>query len=342
MKARYVEESGAEFDEAGDIAIRLKVLAGEIYNMQTQTEWLKRQLFPSTASGEFLDRFAQQRGLERREAVKARGSLIFRVNETKPSAIAVPSGSVVSTDGEIPVRVRTTEDCVIAPGSYSATAAAEAEEAGYRGNINVRTAEIPVSVPSGVDSVTNMSTFSGGADRESDTALRSRILDSYICQPNGMNSAYYIALATSVDGVAKAGVIQKLRGAGTLNLYVAAADGTISNDKLVEVQLLVDRERELNVDVLVGGGSGYQYDLAMSVTPKEGYENAEVISICSSAFEDYLASIPMGGRLYLSTLGKYLLDTGCIKTYEFDQSMSDMTIAASLFFTPGDIDIEVL
>ena len=31
MKAKYIEESGSEFLETSDIAIRLRVLAGEIY-----------------------------------------------------------------------------------------------------------------------------------------------------------------------------------------------------------------------------------------------------------------------------------------------------------------------
>ena len=79
MKTRWQEESGAVCDEASDIAIRLRVLAGEIYNMQTETEWLKRQMFPATATGVYLDYFAEQRGLSRREAVKARGAVSFRV-----------------------------------------------------------------------------------------------------------------------------------------------------------------------------------------------------------------------------------------------------------------------
>ena len=62
MKNRYIEESGSDFDEKSDIAVRLKVLAGEIYNAETSIEWLKRQIFVTTASGEFLDEIAEQRG----------------------------------------------------------------------------------------------------------------------------------------------------------------------------------------------------------------------------------------------------------------------------------------
>ena len=65
MKRRYQEECGFEIDEASDVAIRLRVLAGEIYNMQTTLEWTKRQFFPETAAGEYLDHLARQREIGR-------------------------------------------------------------------------------------------------------------------------------------------------------------------------------------------------------------------------------------------------------------------------------------
>lgn len=341
MKARWQEESGAECDEASDIAIRLRVLAGEIYHMQTTVEWLKRQLFPATATGEFLDRFAEQRGLARREAVKARGTLVFRVTETQSTPIAIPRGTVVSTADEAPVRLVTTEDGEIPPNTFSVAVPAEAEQAGYRGNINAGTAEIPVSVPAAVDSVTNLSPFSGGAERESDITLRERIRESYINRPNGMNAAYYIALALSVEGIAKAGVVPKGRGNGSVDVYVAGHDGAVGVDKLAEVQAVINAEREMNVSVQAYPAYTQAYDLTAAVTAKAGYTGQEVVDRCTAAFEAYLSSIPMGGKLYLSQLGKYLLDTDCIETYEFDPSMSDLTIPASKYFVAGDVTLEV-
>lgn len=342
IKDSYTNNSGEDFDESGDIAIRMKVLAGEIYNMQTSLEWMRRQLFPSTASGVFLDRFAEQRGLTRKPAVKARGQLEFRVNETRATAISIPMGTVVSTDDETPVRVYTTEDSQIEPGTYSVMVPAEAEIAGYRGNINVRSAVVPVSVPSDIDLVSNLSAFTGGEDEESDTTLRERIRDSYVCMPNGMNAAYYIELVKSVDGISKAGVMAKPRGAGTLTVYVARTDGDATDAQLVEAQTLINNNRELNVDAVVARAVSQSYDMNVYVTAMEGFTNEEIVSLCTDAFEDYVNTIPLGGRLYLSQLGKYLLDTGCIKTYVFDQSMADMSIPASTFFVTGDVTVQVV
>lgn len=342
MCERYRQESGAQFDEASDIAIRLRVLAGELYNMQTSMEWLKRQLFPSKATGEFLDRFALQRGLERRGASKATGTLRFSVNEVKSNPVVIPAGTVVSTAGGSPVRVYTTEDSEIPPLSYSVLVAAEAERAGYSGNINAQTATVPVSVPAMIDSVTNPGVFSGGADAESDTALRERILNSYTDQPNGMNAAYYKALALSVDGVERVGVLSRGRGAGTVDVYVKGEGDEISDVKLAEVQQVLSEARELNVNVQANKAYKLFYDMSVQVRPKPGYAQAEVEELVTAAFEDYVNAIPMGEKLYLSRLGVYLMDTGCIETYVFDSSMTDMALPASKYFVAGDATVEVI
>ena len=39
MKNVYEQETGDSFNEKSDIAIRLKVLAGEIFKVQTNLEW---------------------------------------------------------------------------------------------------------------------------------------------------------------------------------------------------------------------------------------------------------------------------------------------------------------
>lgn len=341
MKAKYTEESGAEFDDASDIAIRMRVLAGEIYNMQTSAEFLKRQLFASTASGEFLDKLAEQRGLSRRAAEKARGVLTFRVNEVRTMAVPIPRGTVVSTDTERPVRVCTSVDSELPAMTYSVQVPAEAETAGYRGNIASGCAQIPVSVPAEIDSVRNVNSFTGGKNIESDDDLRLRIQNSYFNQPNGMNAAYYISLATSIEGVAKAGVQSQSHGTGSLSVFVRGTDGAVSAEKLAEVQSALDAGRGVNTRVYAEHATAQMYDMDVTVVARPGYSTQEVEELCTEAFEAYIESLPIGGKLYVSALGKRLFDTGCIENCSFDSSMTDVTLTASKYFTPGDVYIEV-
>ena len=63
MKNAYELETGDSFNEVSDIAIRLKVLAGEIFKLQTNLEWWKRQMFAVSASGECLINLHRREGL---------------------------------------------------------------------------------------------------------------------------------------------------------------------------------------------------------------------------------------------------------------------------------------
>ena len=73
MAAEYKTLAGVEPEDAADVSIRLKVLAGELYTVLCAAESLKLNCFPQTAAGEALDLHAEERGLVRKDAVKCCG-----------------------------------------------------------------------------------------------------------------------------------------------------------------------------------------------------------------------------------------------------------------------------
>ena len=76
MAEVFRRETGMNLAGDGDMAVRLYAVAAQIYALYVQADWVGRQCFPQTAQGEFLDRHAQLRGLERREAVADRKSVV--------------------------------------------------------------------------------------------------------------------------------------------------------------------------------------------------------------------------------------------------------------------------
>lgn len=342
MKNNYIESSGKNFDEASEIAVRMKVMAGEIFNAYSSLEWLKRQMFASSASGEYLDYIARERGIERRQATKAKGVLTFSVEEASSDPILIPRGTVVVTPGSNPLRFYTTEDAVLPLMTMSVSVNAEAEVAGFAGNILAGINFLPVSVPAEIVQIRNNSRFVGGADTETDSSLRERIKDTYYCVPNGMNKAYYQQLAKTVDGVKKVGVVSFARGAGTINVYVSGNEDDISQAVVDEVAQVIQSKREINLDVQVFAAVKSPYNLNVTVKAKAGYTQNDVTELIAQAFEEYLSTIPMGGKLYLSSLGKYLLETGCIENYEFDMSMTNAIVPGSQYFVSGETVIEVI
>ena len=63
MKESYRELSGVPAQDATDIGIRLKIMAGEIHALQAYLAYIERQAFPDTAVDEGLEHHAAQRGL---------------------------------------------------------------------------------------------------------------------------------------------------------------------------------------------------------------------------------------------------------------------------------------
>lgn len=342
MKKKYVQESGSDFDESSDIAIRLKVLAGEIYNARVNLEWLKNQMFVDTASGKYLDYIAHQRGIERKQPVKAQGEIQFFISQPVDHNIIIPIGSVVATDDSTPIRFCTTEEQEILAGNTLVSVYAEAEKAGKSGNVKKGAATVGVSVPAEIETISNPVPFSGGEDGETDNALRERIRNSFVNKSNGTNRAYYEKLALSVEGIAKASAVPKSRGTGTVNIYVCASDGEADSAAIAKLQTIVNKERELNVDVKVVNALSVNYDLTVTVTAKSGYSESEVITACTDAFVTYINSIPIGGKLYLSALGKALLETGCIENYEYGTYMESKGISASQCLRAGNTEITVV
>ena len=188
MKNAYEHETGYSFNEVSDIAIRLKVLAGEIFKLQTNLEWWKRQMFAVSASGECLDKLASQRGIERKKAMKSTGEITFNISQPCSHDIIIPKGCVVATADLVPIRFVTTEDEEISAGNTLVSVYAEAEQAGSNGNIGLGCAVVPVSVPTEIETVTNREKFTGGCDAETDDELRKRIRDTYINTSNGTNA----------------------------------------------------------------------------------------------------------------------------------------------------------
>lgn len=342
MKEKYELESETEIDEKSDVAIRLKVLAGEIYNAQVNFEWLKNQMFADTASGEYLDYIATQRGLQRKNAVKAQGEIIFSIPQAVEHNIIIPIGTVVATDDSSPIRFCTTEEGEISAGNTLVSVYAEAVNAGRSGNVKKNMATVGVSVPTEIETVRNPYAFTGGEDEETDNELRERIRSSFVNQSNGTNKAYYEKLALTVEGIAKASAVAQVRGSGTVNLYVCSSDGDADSSAIAKVQTIVSKERELNVDVKVYNAVSVSYDLSVKITAKNGYSESEVINACKTAFEKYINSIPIGGKFYLSALGKALLETDCVENYEYDTEMQNKTLSASQRFKAGTAEIKVV
>ena len=148
MLAVFSQETGMALSGAGEQAVRMYALAAQIYGLYQEAEWVRKQCFPQTAAGEDLDRHAFLRGLSRREATRAEGTLQFSVNTAAARDIPIPAGTVCVTAGL--AAFETTETRVLPAGATWVEVPARAVEPGTGGNAAARTIRSMTVAPAGM------------------------------------------------------------------------------------------------------------------------------------------------------------------------------------------------
>ena len=90
MVDTFQRETGMALAGDGDMAVRLYAVAAQLYALYVQADWVGRQCFPQTAQGDYLDKHAQLRGLERRAATAAVGVLSFETDHPPEADLSSP------------------------------------------------------------------------------------------------------------------------------------------------------------------------------------------------------------------------------------------------------------
>lgn len=291
LASEFQSRTGKSAGASSELAVRFYAVAAQIYALYVQGEWTRRQCFPQTAQGEELDKHAQLRGVTRRQAEKASGTVRFYVDEAQETETDIPAETVCMTAGG--VRFLTTRDAVVEPGALYAEVPVEAAEAGAAGNVGAGTIVYMALPPVRIVACANPEPFTNGLDQEEDESLRERVLATYRRLANGANNAFYRQAAMSFPEVAAVTVLPKNRGVGTVDIVPAARGGVPSQALLTEMQAYFDQVREIAVDVEVTAPTVETVNLSLKLWAQEGRDFEAV----SEAVEDALTAWFNGERL---------------------------------------------
>ena len=324
MAETFETETGVALRGDGDMAVRLYAVAAQIYGLYVQAEWVDRQCFPQTAVGEFLDKHAQLRGLERRAATAATGAIRFSTDSAAATDLVIPAGTVCLTAGA--VRFETTQEAVLAAGSTSVDVPARAAEPGAAGNAAAGAIRAMAVAPVGIGACTNPAGFSGGADEEDDEALRARVLETYQRMPNGANAAFYQQGAMSFPQVAAASVIARPRGVGSVDVIVATAAGVPDQDLLDEVEDYFEARREIAVDVQVKAPEVESVTVTARVRPAEGRDGEEVCQAVEEAVQSWFDGRLLGRDILRAKLGDLIFSVDGVENYVLDAPAADVEV----------------
>ena len=337
MKRKYRELSGIIPENESDIMLRLRVLAGELYEQAVYADFIRRQSFVETAQGTYLDGHAAVRGIRRKNGTKAVGEVVFSAAEPEHDVITVPRGTVVCTseDGH---RFVTDDVTYIQSAGSTAAVTVTAAEIGSDYNAAIGTVGVIVTPVMGVGSVTNVTAFYGGSDNESDDELRERIINSYREISNGTNAAYYRSIAMATDGVYSAAVVGGSRGAGTVDVYVCGQGTPLDENTLTLLQEKYNEARELNVDVQVKSPTAVNVNLYIALKAESGYNSTALANTVKERVSEYITSLGIGRDVLLSNIGDIVHHTEGVIDYKFQESYGgNREIDDSQYPVPGSI-----
>lgn len=337
MLDKYISLTGNTPSEESDIAIRLKLLAGEIVSCQMNLDYIKNQAFIETATGEYLDYHGGLRGLTRKSSLKAKGKVKFSVGTALTYDVTIPKGTIVATSGTNTVTFTTDEEEKIITGETEVEVNCTATEGGKKGNVIRSEINVLVDNIADIKWVKNSDAFKGGADTETDEQFRIRIKDTVKNVSNGTNTAYYKKLALSVDGVSSASVVALGRGAGTVDVYICSYAEEASEELVASVQVLMDEKREINTDVKVIAAKRIDDSFTVYVTPKTGYDFNSVEEKCQVAVKDYVNSLGVGGYFRRTELGDVIHHIDGVLSYVVHNT--DIYTLADRFLYPSEVKI---
>lgn len=247
-----------------NLGVLARVLAGATHGLYGYLDFIARQVFPDTADAEHLDRWAAIWGVTRKAPSFAVGTLNF----TGQIGAVIPAGTVLAA-GELEYET----DADVTFSGTSASGSVTALTPGAAGNQAAAATLQFISPVSSVSAGATVATggLAGGADAESDSALRARLLDRIRQPPQGGAAHDYEAWALAVPDITRAWVYPEELGPGTVTIRVVVDDapgGPIPDaPKIAEVQAYIDERRPVTAVPTVVAPVAVALDLSIQLVP---------------------------------------------------------------------------
>lgn len=247
-----------------NLNVLARVLAGTTHGLYGYLDFLARQVFPDTADAEHLDRWAAIWEKPRKAPSFAAGTLDF----VGQAGAVIPAGSVLAA-GEIEYET----DADVTFSGAIASGAVTALTPGLASNLGTGLTVVFVSPVSGVAASATVAVggLAGGADAESDAALRARLLARIRQPPQGGAAHDYEDWALEVPDITRAWVYPDELGPNTVTIRVvsdAAPGGLIpAAPKIAEVQAWIDARRPVSANPTVVAPVAVPLDLSIQLIP---------------------------------------------------------------------------
>ena len=264
-----IENVQDEYAAKGWLPQRLNLNKGVVRGILEQEAFMHFQLrallqatlaqaFPLHSTGAWLDVHCNQLGIDRKQATKAQGTVLFKraAGEILQRNIPIPAGRIVRTQpdgrGEV-YRYTSTADVVLQSGELEVAVPVVSEEYGALANAGPEQICELVTPVSGIGAVINPASWlsSEAANEETDAELQRRYVLAWQAKA-GVTAAAYKATALAVTGVSDVAVAdQHPRGEGTIDIIVKGTAGLPTANLLMAVDAAIGEQIIINHDFKV-------------------------------------------------------------------------------------------
>lgn len=235
-------------------------------------------MFPAYAWGTFLDEHALTVGLLRKDAVAAVGTVTFTGTVGQFIGTGAQVQTIQPSPDSAPVVYATTAPATVGGGG-TVDVPVQAVTAGTSGNVAAASVTVVASPLGGITAVSNAAAMTGGADVETDEALRSRVLIAYQGTLGSGTVTDYLSWALAFPGVGFAKVDALWSGAGTVRVLVTdATNRPVPGSLVTALQNLLDPVSgmgrglaPIGAIVTVATPTTLTANISAVITPRTGY-----------------------------------------------------------------------
>lgn len=340
-------ENAASFLRRSVFKILARAYAGAVYTIYGYINYIKDQLFATTADVEYLEIIGSEYGITRKDADKATG--IVRLTGTNGSVV------IVGTELQfVDEQVYLTDETVIIDGGY-ADVGVTAKVAGSAGNQDPGGSLTFVSPLVGIDTTATIDSLgiTGGVDKESDDDLRDRILARKRQPPQGGAEFDYKTWALEVEGVTRVWTFPLYQGIGTIGVAFVRDDdaNTIipDSDQMQEMYDYIVEHTDPLTGLIIGcpvtAVPGLfivpltieSLNFSIGLYPNDATTQANATTALENLILDKCGP---GETLYQSDIVRYIAEAGGVTTVRVNTPAADTAFAVNRVPVLGTITFE--
>lgn len=304
MRSEFAKEKGEDVKNLSDLEARFKAVASEIYSVSVYGDYILKQSFPQTATGEFLDRHAELRSITRKTASYAKGTIVVsRTESSLGNTMSIPKGTVFSVSGKPFIQFAADKAYSLSANLSSISISVTALKTGSEHNIKSGTVLTAVNPPAYLETAVSGTDFSGGWDAESDEALRERILSSYGSRKNAVSVSAVretlLTLSDVTDAVVFPGENYKL------NVCLKTKDGKISSSLKSKVTDMLGFATLCGCTLVFTAATEQLFDVTVEAKILSGYNSAEIISKIKEKVIEFCSNEKIGQNYSESAIAAY-------------------------------------